>query len=61
MKEKLRKHSLSKVFSAAWSTAGAVILTLISLARFPFVEEGRIFYPAVPIVAGAAAAYALLS
>lgn len=61
MKEKLRKHSLSKLFAAAWSAAGAVVLAWISVTEFPFVRDGRILPAAVPIVVGAAVAYALLS
>lgn len=61
MKEKLRKHSLSKLFAAAWSAAGAAVLAWISVAEFPFVRDGRILPAAVPIVVGAAAAYALLA
>ncbi len=61
MKEKLRKHSLSKLFAAAWSAAGASVLAWISVAEFPFVRDGRILQNAVPIVVGAVFAYALLS
>ncbi len=61
MKEKLRKHSLSKLFAAAWSAAGAAVLAWISVAEFPFVRDGRILPAAVPIVVGAAVAYGLLS
>lgn len=61
MKEKLRKHSLSKLFAAVWSAAGAAVLAWISVSGFPFVSNGRINASAVPIVAGAAAAYTLLS
>ncbi|HOX12342.1 MAG TPA: sugar transferase [Spirochaetia bacterium] len=61
MKEKLRKHSLSKLFAAAWSAVGAIALTWISVVEFPFARDGRILPNAVPIVVGAAVAYALLS
>lgn len=61
MKEKLRKHSLSRLFAATWSAAGAAVLAWISVTEFPFVRDGRINPPAIPIVIGAAVAYALLS
>ena len=61
MKEKLRKHSLSTLFAVVWSAAGAAMLAWITIIEFPFVYNGRINPPAVPIVVGAAAAYVLLS
>jgi len=61
LKERLRKHSLSKLFAALWSAAGAAVLAWISVTEFPFVSDGRILDAAIPIVAGSAIAYATLS
>lgn len=61
MKEKLRKHTFSIVFAVTWSVLGAVILAWISILYFPFTSGNRILDSALPLVAGSAIAYLLLS
>jgi UDP-GalNAc:undecaprenyl-phosphate GalNAc-1-phosphate transferase len=57
MKEKLRKHGFSVVFSIAWSILGGIILWIIAIRYFPFLEGELIWSSARPLLGVSLAGY----
>jgi lipopolysaccharide/colanic/teichoic acid biosynthesis glycosyltransferase len=61
VKQKLRKHRYSILFALVWGVAGFAFLSYAALNWFPFIEEYGLKKRATPLLAGASAAYLIMT